>query len=133
MMCSSVLHCICYPPVRFEPSLTNPLPNYFTQATGNRPLPSLDKNGSPLPLYALPFLSVKVHPSWVSQAPRVLSYCALDAAISHVHVFFPHKAVPQIQTYQVSRISRETHAFRPTHAHMPTEQNLTHGGKCHAY
>ena len=23
----------------------------------------------------LPFLSIKVHPSWVSQAPRVLSYC----------------------------------------------------------
>ena len=27
-----------------------------------------------------PFLSVIVHPSWVSQAPRVLSYCA-DALV----------------------------------------------------
>ena len=28
-----------------------------------------------------PFLSVIVHPSWVSQAPRVLSYCA-DALVN---------------------------------------------------
>ncbi len=28
----------------------------------------------------LPFLSVTVHTSWVSQAPRVLSYCA-DAVV----------------------------------------------------
>ena len=29
------------------------------------------------------FLSVIVHPSWVSQAPRVLSYCADALCLDH--------------------------------------------------
>ena len=72
-MCFPVFPCICYPPVRFEPSLSNPLAqlveiSYFTQATGDRPRQSLGKNGSPFPLRCRPSLTC------ISSFPTKLSH-----------------------------------------------------------